>query len=60
MRHSTFGIFDAFPNEEGRQAHRSGRIAAALIQLQSERERVIRLMEPAADHGQLRAHVRRD
>jgi quinol monooxygenase YgiN len=27
---STFGIFDAFPNEEGRQAHLSGRVAAAL------------------------------
>jgi hypothetical protein len=28
---SRFGIFDAFPNEGGRQAHRSGRVAAALI-----------------------------
>jgi quinol monooxygenase YgiN len=28
---STFGIFDAFPNEEGRQAHLSGRVAAALM-----------------------------
>jgi quinol monooxygenase YgiN len=27
---STFGIFDAFPDEEGRQAHLSGRVAAAL------------------------------
>jgi quinol monooxygenase YgiN len=27
---STFGIFDVFPNEEGRQAHLSGRVAAAL------------------------------
>lgn len=27
---STFGIFDAFPNEAGRQAHLSGRVAAAL------------------------------
>ena len=27
---STFGIFDAFPDEEGRQAHLGGRIAAAL------------------------------
>jgi quinol monooxygenase YgiN len=26
----TFGIFDAFPNESGRQAHLSGRVAAAL------------------------------
>ncbi len=27
---STFGIFDVFPDEAGRQAHLSGRIAAAL------------------------------
>ncbi|MCJ2092714.1 antibiotic biosynthesis monooxygenase [Methylobacterium sp. J-072] len=27
---STFGIFDAFPNEAGRDAHLSGRVAAAL------------------------------
>ncbi|HUJ17366.1 MAG TPA: antibiotic biosynthesis monooxygenase [Nitrospirota bacterium] len=28
---STFGIFDAFPDEKGRQAHLSGRVAAALM-----------------------------
>ena len=28
---STFGIFDAFANEAGRQAHLSGQIAAALM-----------------------------
>lgn len=28
---STFGIFDAFANEEGRDAHLSGPIAAALM-----------------------------
>jgi len=28
---STFGIFDAFANEEGRQAHLQGPIAAALM-----------------------------
>ena len=28
---STFGIFDAFPDDAGRQAHLSGRVAAALI-----------------------------
>ena len=28
---STFGIFDAFPSEAGRQAHLSGRVAAALM-----------------------------
>ena len=27
---STFGIFDAFPDEEGRQAHLAGKVAAAL------------------------------
>lgn len=28
---STFGIFDAFPDESGRHAHLSGRVAAALM-----------------------------
>jgi quinol monooxygenase YgiN len=28
---STFGIFDAFPSDAGRQAHLSGRVAAALM-----------------------------
>src|ERR1700730_15149825 len=28
---STFGVFDTFPNEAGRQAHLSGPIAAALM-----------------------------
>jgi quinol monooxygenase YgiN len=28
---STFGIFDAFPDEKGREAHLGGRIAAALM-----------------------------
>src|SRR5256714_1236177 len=28
---SSFGIFDAFPDEAGRQAHLSGRVAAALM-----------------------------
>lgn len=27
---STFGIFDAFPGEEGRQAHLAGKVAAGL------------------------------
>lgn len=27
---STFGIFDVFPDEEGRRAHLAGRVAAAL------------------------------
>jgi quinol monooxygenase YgiN len=28
---STFGIFDAFPDDRGREAHLSGRVAAALM-----------------------------
>jgi quinol monooxygenase YgiN len=31
MGPSTFGIFDAFPAEAGRQAHLSGKVAAALM-----------------------------
>ncbi len=30
IRPSTFGIFDAFPDDAGRQAHLSGQVAAAL------------------------------
>jgi quinol monooxygenase YgiN len=33
---STFGIFDAFPDEAGRQAHLSGRVAASLMAKASE------------------------
>lgn len=33
---STFGIFDAFPDEAGRQAHLSGQLAAALMAKASE------------------------
>ncbi len=33
---STFGIFDAFPDDAGRQAHLSGPIAAALMAQASE------------------------
>ncbi len=29
--HSTFGIFDVFPDEAGRKAHLSGQVAAALM-----------------------------
>ena len=36
MGQSTFGIFDAFPNEAGRQAHLSGKVAAALMAKASE------------------------
>jgi len=31
MGPSTFGIFDTFPDESGRQAHLNGRVAAALM-----------------------------
>lgn len=33
---ATFGIFDAFPDDNGRQAHLSGPIAAALMEKASE------------------------
>ena len=33
---TTFGIFDAFPDEAGRQAHLAGRVAAALRASASE------------------------
>jgi quinol monooxygenase YgiN len=33
---TTFGIFDAFPDEGGRQAHLAGRVAAALMAQASE------------------------
>jgi quinol monooxygenase YgiN len=33
---STFGIFDAFENESGRQAHLNGQVAAALMAKASE------------------------
>jgi quinol monooxygenase YgiN len=36
MGPSTFGIFDAFPDDGGRQAHLSGPIAAALMAKASE------------------------
>lgn len=36
MGQSTFGIFDAFPDESGRQAHLSGKVAAALMEKASE------------------------
>ena len=33
---STFGIFDAFPDEAGRQAHLAGKVAEALMERASE------------------------
>ncbi|HTR65135.1 MAG TPA: hypothetical protein VMH85_05150 [Terriglobales bacterium] len=32
LSRSTFGIFDAFPDEAGREAHLSGKVAAALTE----------------------------
>jgi quinol monooxygenase YgiN len=36
MGPSTFGIFDVFPDEAGREAHLSGKVAAALMAKASE------------------------
>jgi quinol monooxygenase YgiN len=36
MGPSTFGIFDTFPDDAGRQAHLTGRLAAALMQKAGE------------------------
>jgi quinol monooxygenase YgiN len=36
MGPSTFGIFDVFPDEPGREAHLAGPIAAALMQRADE------------------------
>ena len=32
MGTGTFGIFDTFPDEQGREAHLAGKVAAALMQ----------------------------
>jgi quinol monooxygenase YgiN len=36
LSHSTFGIFDAFPDEGGRNVHLTGKLAAALTANASE------------------------
>jgi quinol monooxygenase YgiN len=36
MGPSSFGIFDTFPDDAGRQAHLTGRVAAALMQKAGE------------------------
>jgi quinol monooxygenase YgiN len=36
MGPSTFGIFDAFPNDQGREAHLNGAVAKALMAKASE------------------------
>ena len=43
---STFGIFDAFPDEAGRQAHLSGKVAAALKERASELFATAPVIEP--------------
>lgn len=48
---STFGIFDAFPDEAGRQAHLSGRVAAALMAKASE----LLAQPPVIDKGEVLA-----
>jgi len=45
MGPSTFGIFDAFPDEAGREAHLAGRVAEALMAKADEL-----LAEPPAIH----------
>ena len=36
MGNSTYGIFDTFPDDKGRQAHLSGQVAKALMQKADE------------------------
>jgi hypothetical protein len=43
---STFGIFDVFPDESGRQAHLPGRVAAAL----KERANELLVRSPAIEN----------
>ena len=48
MGPSTFGIFDAFPDDEGRDAHLGGKVAAALM------EKAPDLLALRADHREAR------
>lgn len=43
---STFGIFDAFPDDDGRQAHLSGKVAEALMARADELFTVAPSIEP--------------
>ncbi len=36
LSQSTYGIFDVFPDDSGRQAHLSGKVAAALMEKADE------------------------
>jgi quinol monooxygenase YgiN len=52
MGPSTFGIFDVFPDESGRQAHLNGKVAAALMERAGElfsQPPTIRQIEVLAD-----------
>ena len=43
---SSFGIFDAFPNEEGRQAHLAGKVESGALRAQvAIRRRRLELLE---------------
>jgi quinol monooxygenase YgiN len=44
---STFGIFDTFPDANGRQAHLAGRVAAALVVRAPELLASAPIIEPA-------------
>jgi len=46
LSESEFGIFDAFPNDAGRQAHLNGPIAAALMANAAELLAVPPVIEP--------------
>ncbi len=43
---STFGIFDAFPDEAGRQAHLNGKVAEALMSASDELFSIEPVIEP--------------
>src|SRR3978361_876213 len=48
---STFAIFDTFPGDEGRQAHLTGKIAAALM----EHAPQLLLKDPVIEFGEVLA-----
>ena len=49
MGPSTFGIFDAFPDESGRNAHLTGQVAAALMAKASDLLSEAPVIEKAPD-----------
>ena len=48
----TFGIFDAFPDERGRQAHLAGRVAEALMAQAPD----LLAESPSIEHADVLAH----